>query len=45
MITVILDFISQNWELFEEHCKHHGLIDIDEVEKELTKLEKTERRF
>lgn len=40
MLLIILDFISNNWSAFVEHCKHHGLTDEDEIEKELSGLEK-----
>lgn len=39
MITIILDFISQNWDAFVIHCKSHGISDINEIEKELEKLQ------
>jgi len=39
MITVILDFISNNWGAFVEHCRQHGIPD-NEIEAELEKIEK-----
>lgn len=38
MITIILDFISNNWNAFVEHCKHHGITNVDEIEKELERV-------
>ncbi len=38
MILIILDFIEQNWEAFEQHCRSHGLDDVETIEDELEKL-------
>ena len=39
MVTIILDFISQNWNAFVVHCASHGITSVNEIEKELEKLE------
>jgi len=38
MILIIIDFIENNWEAFTEHCKSHGMANVDEIEDELEKL-------
>ena len=40
MITIILHFIEENWEAFVQHCKSHGLNNVDVIEDELEKIKR-----
>lgn len=43
MITVILDFIFLNWAAFLQYCADHGILDEEEIERELEKLKKKDQ--
>ena len=44
MITIILNFIEENWEAFRIYCKYNGITDTKEIEKELDKIKRRIRR-